>query len=76
MAVTATVADPKADPRLDKIKWTVYRGKAYDITDFVDRHPGGQWLINLAVGRDCTGELTCPHQAAVAPAEVVSPWSV
>jgi cytochrome b involved in lipid metabolism len=28
---------------------------AYDITDFADRHPGGRWLINLAIGRDATG---------------------
>ncbi|KIZ05268.1 inoleoyl-CoA desaturase [Monoraphidium neglectum] len=30
----------------------------------MDRHPGGQWLINLAVGRDATGGLTSPHIAA------------
>jgi len=46
---------PWTDPKWAGVKWTIYRGVAYDISGFVDRHPGGQWLINLAVGRDATG---------------------
>ena len=35
-------ADPFSphSPWADK-KWMVYRGKAYDITDFISKHPGG-----------------------------------
>jgi hypothetical protein len=46
---------PWTDPEWAKYKWTVYRGVAYDLTEFAGRHPGGRWLINLAVGRDATG---------------------
>ena len=42
-------------------KWTVYRGVAYDLTSFVRRHPAGSWLINLAIGRDCTALFESYH---------------
>ena len=35
-------------------KLTVINEQVYDITDFLDKHPGGRELINLAVGRDAT----------------------
>lgn len=31
--------DPWSDPRWAGVKWTVYRGVAYDLTAFMDRHP-------------------------------------
>lgn len=37
------------DPKWCDTKWTVYRGVAYDLTEFLERHPGGNWLVNLAV---------------------------
>jgi fatty acid desaturase (delta-4 desaturase) len=39
----------------------VYRGTAYDLTSFVERHPAGSWLINLAIGRDCTALFESYH---------------
>jgi Cytochrome b5-like Heme/Steroid binding domain len=48
--------DPWEDDKWTRYKWTVYRGVAYDLTSFIERHPAGSWLINLAIGRDCTGE--------------------
>jgi cytochrome b involved in lipid metabolism len=53
--------DPHTDSRWAGIKWTVYRGIAYDITAFIPRHPGGEWLVNLAVGRDCTALFESYH---------------
>lgn len=58
-ATTHSSETPWTDPKYQGIKWTIYRGVAYDITNFLDRHPGGQWLINLAVGRDATGGALC-----------------
>jgi fatty acid desaturase (delta-4 desaturase) len=48
----------------------VYRGVAYDLASFIPHHPGGAWLINLAVGRDATAlfesyHLRCEAAAAV-----------
>ncbi len=53
--------DPWSDPRWKGVKWTVYRGVAYDLTPYLDRHPGGRWLLNLAIGRDCTALFESYH---------------
>ena len=49
------------NPKWTQYKWTVYRGIAYDLTSFIDRHPAGNWLINLAIGRDCTALFESYH---------------
>ncbi len=59
-------ADTLSDPRWAGVKWTVYRGKAYELTpDFMARHPGGEALVNLAIGRECG---SCARRAALASA--------
>eukprot|EP00882_Tetradesmus_deserticola_P023525 GHRQ01025604.1.p1 GENE.GHRQ01025604.1~~GHRQ01025604.1.p1 ORF type:complete len:129 (+),score=38.95 GHRQ01025604.1:251-637(+) len=60
-AQQAKPLDPHSDPQWAGIKWTIYRGIAYDITAFIPRHPGGEWLVNLAVGRDCTALFESYH---------------
>ncbi|KAL6756900.1 fatty acyl delta4 desaturase [Haematococcus lacustris] len=57
----AAGGDPWEDERWRGIKWTVYRGQAYNLTPYIDRHPGGSWLINLAIGRDCTALFESYH---------------
>jgi cytochrome b involved in lipid metabolism/ferredoxin-NADP reductase len=38
--------------------WSVYRGNVYDITDFLDAHPGGENLLHeKAMGQDCTEQF-------------------
>jgi len=54
-------ADPWSDPKWQQYKWTVYRGQAYDLTSFMKRHPAGSWLLNLAIGRDCTALFESYH---------------
>lgn len=39
----------------------MYRGKAYDITSYVNSHPGGSQLLRLAIGRDCTALFESYH---------------
>jgi len=51
-------------------QWTVYRGKAYDLTPFIPNHPGGEWLINLALGRDATALFESYHLRADTAAAV------
>lgn len=53
--------DPWTDPKWVDTQWTVYRGQAYDLTAFLASHPGGNWLINLALKRDCTGLFESYH---------------
>lgn len=37
-----------------KTQWALIDGTKYDITDFVERHPGGSDMLMLAVGRDAS----------------------
>ena len=41
--------------------FTVIRGKAYDITDFLKTHPGGESLLSQAIGRDATSLFESYH---------------
>ena len=34
--------------------WTILRGKVYDITPYLEFHPGGVEKLMLGAGRDCT----------------------
>jgi cytochrome b involved in lipid metabolism len=44
-----------------KSAW-VYRGtRVYDITSWIDKHPGGRDMILLAAGRDCTDLFESYH---------------
>ena len=68
-AVTAPAADvalpsmedPWNDEKWKDVKWTVYRDVAYDMQPFVDKHPGGNWLLNLSLQRDCTALIESYH---------------
>lgn len=57
----ASPSSPWDSPKWQQYKWTIYRGVAYDLTSFVERHPAGSWLINLAIGRDCTALFESYH---------------
>jgi len=41
--------------------WTVIRGVAYDLTEFIDKHPGGGHMVRQAIGRDATGLFESYH---------------
>lgn len=44
------------DPRF----WVIH-GRSYDLTDFVDKHPGGAYILLLGKGRDCTELFESVH---------------
>ena len=52
---------PHDDPRWAGVDWLIYRGTAYDVTEFMQRHPGGAYLVRLGVGRDATALLESSH---------------
>ena len=56
-----SMEDPWTDPKWRDVKWTVYRDVAYDMQPFVDKHPGGNWLLNLSIQRDCTALIESYH---------------
>ena len=43
-----------------------YKGKVYDITDYVNQHPGGREQIMIAAGRDMTQLFHSYHKDHVA----------
>jgi cytochrome b involved in lipid metabolism len=38
-----------------KREYWYLNGKAYDFTNFLERHPGGEWALQLGKGRECLG---------------------
>jgi Cytochrome b5-like Heme/Steroid binding domain len=44
----------------DAMSWLIH-GQQYDLSDFVDRHPGGKESILLGRGRDCTALFESYH---------------
>ncbi|KJZ78063.1 hypothetical protein HIM_02700 [Hirsutella minnesotensis 3608] len=41
--------------------WVIIHGKAYDVTDFLPEHPGGQKIILKYAGKDATDEFDPIH---------------
>lgn len=45
--------------------WIVIDGKVYDVTDFIDEHPGGEGVLIAYAGTDCTEQFkTVIHSQA------------
>eukprot|EP00160_Parvularia_atlantis_P015967 Unigene4834_Nuclearia_a/m.14782 Unigene4834_Nuclearia_a/g.14782 ORF Unigene4834_Nuclearia_a/g.14782 Unigene4834_Nuclearia_a/m.14782 type:complete len:441 (+) Unigene4834_Nuclearia_a:492-1814(+) len=44
--------------------WIVVRGKVYDVTQWMHRHPGGRDVLLCAAGRDVTNVFDSYHQLA------------
>ncbi|CAH0483087.1 unnamed protein product [Peronospora belbahrii] len=44
-----------------KSAWVIVRGVVYDVTEWVDRHPGGRELVLLHSGRECTDTFNSYH---------------
>ena len=45
--------------------WIVLNGKVYDMTEFMDDHPGGSKVVMLYAGKDATDEFTMLHKPAI-----------
>lgn len=45
--------------------WIVIQGRVYDITNYVEKHPGGKLVLNSMGGKDCTDVFANYHQARV-----------
>lgn len=45
--------------------WVVLGGKVYDVTNFLDDHPGGKRAITLYAGKDATEEFDMLHDRNV-----------
>eukprot|EP00011_Vannellida_sp_DIVA3-517-6-12_P005720 CAMPEP_0114624322 /NCGR_PEP_ID=MMETSP0168-20121206/10708_1 /TAXON_ID=95228 ORGANISM="Vannella sp., Strain DIVA3 517/6/12" /NCGR_SAMPLE_ID=MMETSP0168 /ASSEMBLY_ACC=CAM_ASM_000044 /LENGTH=463 /DNA_ID=CAMNT_0001835595 /DNA_START=36 /DNA_END=1424 /DNA_ORIENTATION=- len=60
---TDVVGLRKAKVEYDPRYWVIH-GKSYDFTKFLDRHPGGAYILQLGKGRDCTELFESVHAFA------------
>lgn len=49
----------------EKDCWVIIDGKVYDLTDFLDAHPGGRQTIARHAGKDVTDEFNALHSWVV-----------
>lgn len=43
--------------KIEKEIWIVYKDSVYNVTSYLDRHPGGSELILECAGKDCTKDF-------------------
>ncbi|KAI0034093.1 cytochrome b5 [Vararia minispora EC-137] len=53
MSNVITYEDLKAHSKKDSL-WVLLHGKVYDVTKFIDEHPGGDEVIMSEAGKDAT----------------------
>lgn len=56
--------------------WVIVKGKVYDVTSWLDRHPGGKEMLLLCAGRECTELFASYHPFTKRPAEVISKFEI
>ncbi|KAF2670953.1 delta-5 fatty acid desaturase [Microthyrium microscopicum] len=57
---TITIEEVEA-ANTERKPWVAIRGKVYDLTNLLDKHPGGQEMLLLAAGRDATAMYESMH---------------
>ena len=55
-----------AKPKRDAGLWVI-AGSVYDIHPYMDRHPGGRYMLEAARGRDCTALFHSYHAISTKP---------
>jgi len=56
--------------------WVAIDGKVYDITKFLSHHPGGQELLKISAGRDCTYLFDSYHNFTQKPALILPKYQI
>ncbi|GMH78864.1 hypothetical protein TL16_g07960 [Triparma laevis f. inornata] len=51
--------------------WVSYKGKVFDLTDYLDMHPGGDNILLDKGGQDCTMEFLEAHGKATKDVEAI-----
>ncbi|KAF2756478.1 cytochrome b5 [Pseudovirgaria hyperparasitica] len=61
---TFTIEDVLAHDKADDI-WVVIDGEVFDLTSFVDEHPGGRKVLLPVAGKDATKQFRKHHRDAI-----------
>lgn len=56
--------------------WIAVDGSVYDVTEFVDRHPGGREILLLALGRDATDLFVSYHPFTELPRKILAKYRI
>lgn len=70
-----TMADVEANADTDSC-WAVIDGTVYDLTDWIDEHPGGPARIQNLCGTDATEDFGDQHGGAGAPADALANFEI
>eukprot|EP01084_Bolivina_argentea_P250604 419957_1 len=60
----------------DESLWVYSDDKVYDVTKFIDRHPGGRDMLLLMAGRDLTDLFECYHPFTEKPKEMLKKFKI
>ncbi|ORY88906.1 putative cytochrome b5 [Leucosporidium creatinivorum] len=64
MSKVYTMADVEKHTAADSA-WVVVEGQVYDMTDFLDEHPGGKKILLMSCGKDSTEKFWKFHSKKV-----------
>ena len=56
--------------------WSAIDGKVYNLTQWIDRHPGGAFVIKSLCGNDGSAGFNGQHQGQQRPAEELTRYLV
>jgi len=56
--------------------WSVIKGQVYNLTSYVNSHPGGAALIGSICGKDGSAAFSGQHAGAATPANVLSAFAI
>jgi fatty acid desaturase len=65
-----------AEHNTEKSAWVYMGKKVYDITEWLDRHPGGKSVLLLVAGRDVSDLLPSYHPFSARPATVLEKYEI
>lgn len=65
-----------AQHNTEESAWIAIDGLVYDVTEFIDRHPGGRELILYAVGRDATDLFKSYHPFTALPRKILKKYRI
>ncbi|MBL1078000.1 fatty acid desaturase [Nocardia sp. 2] len=66
--------DPSGPPPLSNV-W-IYNGKAYDLSDWISKHPGGEFFIGRTKNRDITSIVGSYHKNPEAIEKIIKKYSL
>ncbi|GFZ97327.1 cytochrome b5 domain-containing protein [Nesterenkonia alkaliphila] len=56
--------------------WAAVEGRVYDLTDWIDEHPGGPTRITQLCGTDATQQFANQHRGQERPTEQLSEFEI